>query len=340
MGYRLSVFIVIVSCLTASCFESAQCAEPEVSKKEEIRRAVFTGGRELAERLHQGYSGRLELGSLAGLGLTKQLRERLEHQRHLVHTLNPDYPGIHMTPLHAAAMNGRNEAVAYLLGIGAGPSTPSEYGFTPLHLAVRHGHMETAKLLIEGGANINATTVELVGGSVSVFLEAMKKHDFEMIGLLDGLGVNQITRNSHHLHINTAGRLITFSRWARAGEAMDKELAERVKREVDKHPPLWSRDISLADQPTRTLSAFKLGDGYHHTISVVFVLTNAANEALGLTGFVVPPFSMDYTDANIQSEVKKSEEGALVTLNFEKASIKDWSLQVRLKGDKLLQTEE
>jgi ankyrin repeat protein len=309
-------------------------------RNEALRRAVWTGNRELAEQLHQGLKAKLDLGCLAGLGLMKDLRGQLEHNRHRVYELNTDYPGIYMTPLHAAAMNGRTDAVDYLLGLGAGPSSPDQHGFTPLHLAVRHGHHETAKRLLDGGANQNATTLDLVGGSVSVFLEALRKHDFAMISLLDKGGADQIAKNSFNLDIGLAKRLVTFARWIDAGELLDRALADKVKHEVEAHPPLWSKEFETADQPKQTLRAFKWGDGYHQKISVALVLTNPENQVLSSVTFPTPTFSMEYTDAHIESDIQQTKDGPLITLHFVKTSIKDWSLQLRKSGGELLRTQD
>jgi len=316
----------------------------EAGQREAIRRAVFTGDRELAEQVHKSYKGNiasLDIGSLAGLGLVKELRRTLSNQRHKVHTLNPNYPGIHMTPLHAAAMNGRNETVTYLLELGAGPSAPAEYGFTPLHLAVRHDHEETAKLLIEGGANIKATTVVLMGpGAFPVYMEAVSLHKLEMIATLDDLDVfagldrtwatdDLQGGNANHRGFATLKRLITFSRWIRAREALEKDLAETVKKEVDVHPPLWTKELDLSEEAKRTLHLFRFGT------DVILILTNAENQALSSAVFKAPRFEMYYTDAHIETEIEQTDAGRLISLHFIETSIKDWSLQLRMADDEL-----
>lgn len=245
-----------------------------------------------------------------------------------------------MTPLHAAAMNGRTEAVAYLLGLGAGHSAPAEYGYTPLHMAARHGQLETAKQLISAGANINATTVHLVGGSVPVLLEALKRHDLEMIALLDKLGADPVKRNSHHVELATARRLALFARWTNAASKMDKGLASDVAEELAAHPPLWTTDLGQPGTEGRKLRTFKMGDGYHHRISVILVLTNLNDQVLDWVSFATTPFSMDYTNAHIEPDIKKAEDGTTITLRFVKASVKDWSLKVRMSGNELIRLQD
>ena len=57
------------------------------------------------------------------------------------------------TPLHLAAMKGRNKAAKMLLDRGANPVLENNYGLTPLDIATQHGHSEIVKLLKEAHLN-------------------------------------------------------------------------------------------------------------------------------------------------------------------------------------------
>jgi ankyrin repeat protein len=59
--------------------------------------------------------------------------------------------------IHLAALEGRNNVIEVLLKHGVNVnSSYADYGQTPLHFAVRGGHLDTVKILIAKGAEINA----------------------------------------------------------------------------------------------------------------------------------------------------------------------------------------
>jgi uncharacterized protein len=57
------------------------------------------------------------------------------------------------TPLHYAAIQGKEEVVDWLLDEGADPNAVGEHEFTPLHEAVQHGHAQIVTRLLNCGAN-------------------------------------------------------------------------------------------------------------------------------------------------------------------------------------------
>jgi ankyrin repeat protein len=66
-------------------------------------------------------------------------------------------------PLHAAAKAGHDRVVSYLLGAGARVDVRTkamleQNADTPLLLALSQGHVRTAKILIEHGADVNANS--------------------------------------------------------------------------------------------------------------------------------------------------------------------------------------
>jgi ankyrin repeat protein len=63
-------------------------------------------------------------------------------------------------PLHYAADYNNVEALRWLLQEGADPnghaaSEGDDYGVTPLQVAIQNGHVQAARALIDGGANVN-----------------------------------------------------------------------------------------------------------------------------------------------------------------------------------------
>jgi ankyrin repeat protein len=75
---------------------------------------------------------------------------------------------IHTTALQAAAASGDNESARLLIDAGADVNTAQPGGFTPLHAAAANGNRELVELLLERGADPGArlddgrTPVELV----------------------------------------------------------------------------------------------------------------------------------------------------------------------------------
>jgi ankyrin repeat protein/L-ascorbate metabolism protein UlaG (beta-lactamase superfamily) len=59
------------------------------------------------------------------------------------------------TPLHTAAYNGKLGIVQLLLDRGADPNATTNTGSAPLHGATLYGHEAVVKLLVAGGANVN-----------------------------------------------------------------------------------------------------------------------------------------------------------------------------------------
>ena len=59
-------------------------------------------------------------------------------------------------PVHVAALQGRTQALEYLVKRGCELDVPDKRGETPLHLAAGNGHLETVKYLLRQGCSISA----------------------------------------------------------------------------------------------------------------------------------------------------------------------------------------
>jgi hypothetical protein len=82
--------------------------------------------------------------------------------------------------LQQAAMEGRSEAVSYLIDAGASTNFVGDFGQTALTSAVYYGHKETAKVLLRRGADICACARV----DPPVLEYAIKSGDQEMVDLL------------------------------------------------------------------------------------------------------------------------------------------------------------
>ena len=60
---------------------------------------------------------------------------------------------IDVTPLHSAAAGGHSAIVKLLLEHGADPNASQDGGFTPLHSAAGNGDGESVEALLEAGAD-------------------------------------------------------------------------------------------------------------------------------------------------------------------------------------------
>ena len=89
-----------------------------------------------------------------------------------------------LTPLDAAAQEGRTAAVVWLLRHGARPQGGGIYGITPLMRAAENGHAETVRLLLEREAGAEARDCE----GDTALLYAVRRGRFAVAELLLGVG--------------------------------------------------------------------------------------------------------------------------------------------------------
>jgi ankyrin len=57
------------------------------------------------------------------------------------------------TPLHIAARMGNVDNVVLLLQHGANPDATTKDNYTPLHIAAKEGHEEVVSVLLDHGAS-------------------------------------------------------------------------------------------------------------------------------------------------------------------------------------------
>lgn len=94
------------------------------------------------------------------------------------------------TPLSYAAYQGRNDTILFLLARGARVDGSAENGFTylptPLMMATMMGHKETARLLLQAGAN---SRIRVAAGNTAFELarKYRQTHMFSMLRCAEGL---------------------------------------------------------------------------------------------------------------------------------------------------------
>ncbi len=108
------------------------------------------------------------------------------------------------TPLMFAAGEGNTAAAEMLIEFGADIRTRSKGGFTPLLLAVRNNRYETAKFLLQHGANPNDSVPGANGGPPTAAINiAVLNADFDLASLLLDAGANPNVRDArgYPLHV-------------------------------------------------------------------------------------------------------------------------------------------
>jgi len=81
--------------------------------------------------------------------------------KHLINLRTSDVnaeSGDRLSPLHGASLSGQLESARILLDNGAHVNARDVYDWTPLHNASSFGHLELTQLLLEHDANLNART--------------------------------------------------------------------------------------------------------------------------------------------------------------------------------------
>lgn len=103
------------------------------------------------------------------------------------------------TALGAAARNGRNDVVQFLLDRGANTEVKGKFDTTPLLWTAREGHTETARLLLAKGADANAR--ETFDG-YTVLMHAIRGGHIEVVKLLLQNGADVHARSTYEPHVS------------------------------------------------------------------------------------------------------------------------------------------
>jgi ankyrin repeat protein len=124
----------------------------------------------------------------ATLGYLDRLRERLEADPGAAFVFSTDG----FTALHFAAFFGKAEAARILLEHGASVDvyTRNPFANQPLHAAAAGRHIEVCRVLIAGGADVNATQ----HGGFTPLHEAAQHGDVEMTELFLSAGADRAAK--------------------------------------------------------------------------------------------------------------------------------------------------
>ena len=123
------------------------------------------------------------------------------------------------TPLLDATRRGDVAAVRSLLKDGADPDVAEGDGLTALHLAAQEGNLEIAKLLIGGGANVEAKT--RIGASTPLHLASAGAHTSVVLALINsGADPGAVTTATGATPLHLAAKALN-------GEGAVKALLER-----------------------------------------------------------------------------------------------------------------
>jgi len=127
--------------------------------------------------------------------------------------INARFGGDGETSLHRAASAGRVEVARVLLDAGANPNATTSEGATPLLEASYKGYVDIAKLLLERGANVNAAEKR---HGFTPLQEAIRKGNVELVKLLLDGGAD--------MHSKTIDGRDAFARAAASGDERIQEL--------------------------------------------------------------------------------------------------------------------
>ncbi len=162
--------------------------------------AAETGSAAILERLlaagadADGVSeeGQTALMTAARNGKTDAVRVLIRHGAKV--NAAESYKG--QTPLMFAAGEGNTAAAEMLVEFGADIRARSKAGFTPLLLAVRNDRIETAKFLLQHGANANDSVPGVNGAPPTAAINiAVLNADFDLASVLLDAGANPNVRD-------------------------------------------------------------------------------------------------------------------------------------------------
>jgi uncharacterized protein len=150
--------------------------------------ALYRGNSQAAQEIAARRSS-LDVYEAAALGNLAQLKNLIDHDKSLAGSYSPDG----FTALALAAYIGQKETARYLLENGADSNAvaKNETGFTALTGAVSQNHTEVAKMLIENGANVNYS----YEGGFTPLMHAAYAGSFELVKLLLEHGADPNAKN-------------------------------------------------------------------------------------------------------------------------------------------------
>lgn len=139
--------------------------------------AIYTQQPVIAEML-QAHGAPVDVFAAAALGRTEECRKLATADENALHMCSSDG----WTPLHLACFFGRKDTAKMLLELGADASARSANGMhnIPLHSAAAGRHEEICAMLLRAGCDVNATQQ----GSYTALHSAAANGDLGIVRLL------------------------------------------------------------------------------------------------------------------------------------------------------------
>ena len=137
-----------------------------------------------------------------------------------------------------ASANGRLEVVRYLLEQGTNRDKASNDGYTSLHYAAQQGHLETTKLLMVYGADLNARNN---GGDLPIDM-----------GYRNSDEIRQAIRDEPRRRLDEAPGKRAIEQDRSEASAKDEEAGE--EEEQDKKQPAEEGEVADEDQDSEPSS--------------------------------------------------------------------------------------
>ena len=150
------------------------------------------------------------------------------------------------TALHCAAYSGSSSCVSVLLGAGAAPSLLDGEGISPLHWACAGGNVESAQLLLDGGANPN---------SMEIDERHLTPLDYAILGSHNDLAQMLIERGGLTIASIQELAAVVIQRVARGFIARRKvmHMRQQLGEEVDM-PAVIKEEVATTEASSRPVS--------------------------------------------------------------------------------------
>ena len=178
------------------------------------------------------------------------------------------------TPLHQAAVKGREAVVTVLLSFGANVNQAKNDGFVPLHFAAFNGHEAVVAALLDKGADADHAGISgqkpidlAKTQKIKEMLIAHTKKKQEQVQGGEELALSQPPNGEAVSNDHALPTMVDESRWFQAAEQGDLSLIQQgINDKID---------VNCQDSKGRTAMYFAAGNG--HLGLVEYLVTQHAD---------------------------------------------------------------